>query len=446
MIPSDEDKEICAEVQTGTSVCEKNNTQDGHPFADIAEDPASFPDGGWQAWSVVLGAWCAVFPTMGIMNLTGLLEEWLAEYQLRGRSKASISWIFSLWYFLFYLGGIQIGPVFDTHGLKYTLIPGCIGMALSMMVFSVSHEYYQFILGFSILGGLSASAVYTPSAVCITHWFLRRRGLATGIATTAGGVGGIIFTNVFGVLSIRIGFPWTIRILGFMFIASLSISALLLKARLPPSPFSRARIDIGALKESVFTMTSIAVVLAEVGLMIVVTYLPSYAGSHGITGPLSYQLMTIVSATSIVGRVIPGILADKWGRFNVTFVTCTACAILPFALWLTSTNKAGILAFAALFGFWSGPAISLTPVCVAQISRTENYGTRFGTTTAVLGLALLVSIPVAGEILKGQNQGSGVETEYSGLIVFCGATYAGACLFLFLAKGVRIGWRATKIF
>ncbi|PWY92148.1 MFS general substrate transporter [Aspergillus heteromorphus CBS 117.55] len=446
MVLGEEVKEVCAEVQASASIGEESKTRDDHLSGGNTEDPSSFPEGGWEAWSVVLGAWCAVFPTMGIMNLTGLLEEWLADHQLQGRTKASISWIFSLWYFLFYLGGIQIGPIFDTHGLKYTLIPGCIGMSLSMMALSVSNEYYQFVLGFSILGGLSASAVYTPSAVCITHWFLQRRGLATGIATTAGGVGGIIFTNVFGVLSPQIGFPWTIRILGFMFIGSLTISLLFLKARLPPSPFSRARIDIGALKEPVFTMTSASVVLAEVGLMIVVTYLPSYARSHGIRDSLSYQLMTIVSATSIVGRVIPGILADKWGRFNVMFVTCAACAILSFTLWLNSSNMAGILAFAALFGFWSGPAISLTPVCVAQISKTENYGTRFGATTAVLGLALLVSIPVAGEILKEQNRGGASETEYSGLIAFCGAAYAGACLFLFLAKGARVGWRPTKIF
>ncbi|PYI06000.1 monocarboxylate permease [Aspergillus sclerotiicarbonarius CBS 121057] len=439
MEPTVEDNEVCTVVQAA-SHDEKGDSVDN---ADLSP----FPEGGWRAWSVVLGAWCAIFPTMGIMNLNGLLEEWLAEHQLHGQSKASISWIFSLWLFLFYLGGIQIGPIFDAHGLKYTLIPGCIGMSLSMMVFSVSHAYYQFILGFSVLGGLSASAVYTPSAVCITHWFLKRRGLATGIATTGGGVGGIIFTNVFGILSTRIGFPWTIRILGFIFIASLTASVVFLKARLPPSPATGSKIDIRALKEPVFTMTSIAVILAEIGLIVIVTYFPSYAQSHGVTGALSYQLMTIVSATSIVGRVIPGILADLWGRFNVMFVTCAACTILSLGLWFTAgTNQASILAFAALIGFWSGPAISLTPVCVAQISKTEHYGKRFGTTVSLMGVCLLVAIPVAGEILKGQNRGDVNETEYSGLIVFCGVAYAGACLFLFLAKGVSVGWRVSKIF
>ncbi|XRM37418.1 hypothetical protein ABZX51_000895 [Aspergillus tubingensis] len=435
--------DVCTVVQAAPSDNEKSD--DSQTLVD-SEDSSSFPEGGWRAWLVVLGAWCAIFPTMGIMNLYGLLEDWLAEHQLHGYSKASISWIFSLWLFFFYLGGIQIGPIFDAHGVRYLLVPGCIGMTLSMMFLSVSHAYYQFILGFSILGGLSASAVYTPSAACITHWFLKKRGLATGIATTGGGIGGIIFTNVFGILSNNIGFPWTIRILGFIFLASLMVSLLTLEARLPPSPSAGSKIDIRALKEPVFTMTSIAVIFAEIGLIVLVTYYPSYAQSHGITGALSYQLMTIMSATSIFGRVIPGVLADILGRFNVMFGTCAICTILSFGLWFTAGNdRACILAFAALIGFWSGPAISLTPVCVAQISKTESYGKRFGTTIALMAFALLVAIPVAGEILKGQNRGT-VETEYSGLIGFCGAAYAGACLFLFLAKGASVGWRVTKVF
>lgn len=98
--------DVCTVVQAAPSDNEKSD--DTQTLAD-SEDSSSFPEGGWRAWLVVLGAWCAIFPTMGIMNLYGLLEDWLAEHQLHGYSKASISWIFSLWLFFFYLGGIQIG-------------------------------------------------------------------------------------------------------------------------------------------------------------------------------------------------------------------------------------------------------------------------------------------------------------------------------------------------
>jgi hypothetical protein len=69
----------------------------------------SFPDGGWRAWSVVLGSWCAMVPSFGLMNTIGVFEAWLADHQLRGYSKASIGWIFSLYTFFLYLGSVQVG-------------------------------------------------------------------------------------------------------------------------------------------------------------------------------------------------------------------------------------------------------------------------------------------------------------------------------------------------
>jgi hypothetical protein len=53
----------------------------------IIEDPensslgheSEYPDGGWRAWSVVLGSWCAMVPSFGLLNTIGVLEAWLAR-------------------------------------------------------------------------------------------------------------------------------------------------------------------------------------------------------------------------------------------------------------------------------------------------------------------------------------------------------------------------------
>ncbi|KAI9040866.1 MCT family MFS transporter [Aspergillus affinis] len=403
---------------------------------EYAEDLSDYPDGGKHAWLVVFGVWCALFPTFAIMNITGILQEWLEDNQLKDRSTASVSWIFSLYNCLFWLGGIQVGPIFDSYGLKYTFVPGCVGMCAAIMALSVSEEYYQFILGFSILGGLSSSAILTPSLGSINHWYLKRRGLATGIATTSGGIGSILFSALMGELLKKIGFPWTIRVLGFISILFFAVGLVLVRTRLPPNKKSGSTMDLRCLREPVFTVASVAVSFAEVGMMVVITYLPSYASSHGVTGSLSYNLMSIFSATLILGRVIPGLVADHWGRYNVMIVTGSVSMLLVLALWMKAgEDTAAIVTFAAFFGFWSSPAVGLSPVCIAQISRTEDYGKRYGTTTAIFGLAILVSIPIAGEILGAQNPGkSGEETDYSGLVMFCGAAYATSTVLLVVTK------------
>jgi hypothetical protein len=83
----------------------------------IIEDPenssldheSEYPDGGWRAWSVVLGSWCAMVPSFGLLNTIGVLEAWLANDQLNDYSKASIGWIFSLYSFFLYFGSVQVG-------------------------------------------------------------------------------------------------------------------------------------------------------------------------------------------------------------------------------------------------------------------------------------------------------------------------------------------------
>lgn len=75
----------------------------------IEEDTSTYPDGGWRAWGVVLGAWCAMMPCYGLLNSTGVLQTWLENHQLKSYSPSTIGWIFSLYNFFFYLGSAQVG-------------------------------------------------------------------------------------------------------------------------------------------------------------------------------------------------------------------------------------------------------------------------------------------------------------------------------------------------
>lgn len=251
-----------------------------------------------------------------------------------------------------------------------------------------------------------------------------------------------------GELLEKIGFPWMIRILGFISIGFFAAGLMLVRTRLPPNKAAGSTIDLKCLREPVFTVASVAVSFAEIGMMVVITYLPSYASSHGVTGSLSYNLMSIFSATLIFGRVIPGLVADHWGRYNVMIITGSVSMLLVLALWMKAgDDTAAIVTFAALFGFWSSPAVGLSPVCISQISRTEDYGKRYGTTTAIFGIAILIAIPVAGEILGSQNPGmSGEETNYSGLVIFCGAAYATSTVLLIVTKIISVGWSVTRVF
>ena len=73
---------------------------------DIDEN---FPEGGWRAWSVVLGAWCAMIPSMGMLNTIGVLDAWISENQLATLPKSQTAWVVSLYAFFLYIGGSCAG-------------------------------------------------------------------------------------------------------------------------------------------------------------------------------------------------------------------------------------------------------------------------------------------------------------------------------------------------
>jgi hypothetical protein len=68
-----------------------------------------YPEGGLRAWLVVLGAWCAMVPSMGMLNTIGVIDAWIGENQLASLPKSQTAWIVSIYAFLLYLGGSCAG-------------------------------------------------------------------------------------------------------------------------------------------------------------------------------------------------------------------------------------------------------------------------------------------------------------------------------------------------
>jgi len=302
-------------------------------------------------------------------------------------------------------------------------------------------EYYQIFLSFSVLGGLSACTLFTPAISAIGHWFNVRRGYATGIACTAGGIGGVIFPLIILFAAPKIGFPWTIRIIALISAVMCTIACILLKTRIPGNIKSGASIDFRALKDPEYASTVAAVFLVEFAVFIPYTYITSYAVDVGVGDKISYLLIVFLNIGAIPGRFLPGLIADRIGRFNVMVLTSVICAVLTLALWLKAgDNMAAIICYAVFFGFWSGAAISLTPVCISQVCATEDIGKRTGTTFTLSSIGTLTGIPIAGAIQ--QRDGGG----YSGLIVFGGVLYLVAAIAFVLARGVCRGWSLKTIF
>ena len=197
---------------------------------------------------------------------------------------------------------------------------------------------------------------------------------------TGGSIGGIVFPLVYQALIPKIGFPWACRIVGFIQLALVIPGNFLIRCRLKPTRDSKGSIDLVSLLDPIFGLTTLGVFLTEFGIFVPIGYLTSYVIFAGIDSAFAYQILAIFNAGSVFGRWLPNMLADWVGRFNMMIITMMFCSGTVLGLWLpASPDKGMMVALAVLYGFGSGAVLGLTPVCVGQICRTEDYGKRYGT-------------------------------------------------------------------
>lgn len=292
-------------------------------------------------------------------------------------------------------------------------------------------------MAFGVLNGASTSLLFTPSYTAIGHFFRARRGTATGIASTGGGVGAIVFSQLLSHLFPKVGWGWSIRIVGFISLLMVVLCNLSIRRRLPAATNATIHPDFAIFRDRAFLLTTIGVFLLEFGLFIPLAYVSSFALAQGFGEDFAFgTVMSVLNAASVLGRLLPGYWADAIGAFNTNIVCVALTAVGTLAVWLPAGHTvAGVLVFVVIFGFGTGNNISVTPVCVGKLCHTQHYGRYYAACYTVVSIATLVGLPVAGGIISATGGG------YWGLIVFTGLTELLSLLALMAAKGVSVGWK-----
>lgn len=412
------------------------------------DDEVSYPEGGLKAWSVVLGSFLGLVAALGMMNTVGIYHAYIAEHFLQDHTESTISWIFSMYVFLSFFCGLQIGPIFDAHGPRLLVLAGSILLCASNLLLGSCTKYWQFFLVFGVLGGLGTSLIFTPAFAAISHFFLEKRGNATGIAAAGGSLGGVIFPLALQKLLPSVGFPWATRIIGFIHVFCCIGACLLIRSRLPPKAGQSVLPDFRIFRHKSYLLLTIGIFMMEWALFIPIAYLTTFAMSTGAFTPaFSYQLVAIFNAGSCIGRWLPGLLADKLGRFNSMIAALAICSVTSLTLWLpaallkpttpaeATAIKALSIVYAVIFGFASGSNISLTPVCVGQLCETNVYGRYYATCYTIVSFSTLTGIPIAGSILQATGG------QYYGVVIWTAICYIFASACFVWSRALQVGFK-----
>lgn len=375
--------------RTASTVAPSYRSAHRDPVSRVTTDAEgnTYPEGGTQAWLVVFGSFLGLFGALGLVNSIGTLQAYVQTHQLKEYSSGSVGWIFGMYCFLTFFGGVQIGPIFDARGPRLLVLAGSVCEMAMIILLGFCTEYWHFMLVVGVLGGIGASLIFTPAISAIGHFFYEKRGVATGIATTGGSLGGIAFPLILEALFPKVGWAWATRVVALICLVSFALANLLIRSRLPQKPFSKENVlpDFRIFRDTRFAITTASVFFIEWGCFIPISFISSYALDQGFSSHFSYQILAILNVGSFFGRWLPGFFADFLGRFNTLIATVALCVLCNACLWLPAGNNLALLViYALLFGFGSGSNISLTPVCVGQLCKTENYGRYYATAYTIV--------------------------------------------------------------
>jgi MFS family permease len=406
------------------------------PTAAPNASPGAVPNGGLQAWLHVFGASMLFFNTWGILNAFGVFQTYYESGELFTKSSSDISWIGAIQSFIVLTVGFVTGPIYDRGYLRELLLIGSFGVVFGHMMLSICRNYWQVLLTQGFVVGIGAGCLFVPSVAILPTYFNTRIGLAIGLAAAGSSFGGVIYPIVLFNLIDRLGFGWSVRVIGFIAFGTLLVPNAVMKLRVKP-PKARKLVDWSAFLDVPFMLFTITSLIGFMGLYTILFYLSYYAEDQHITDTnMAFYLVPIFNAASCFGRILPNALSDKTGPFNLIAPGSTIVGILIVCMIAVKT-EAAIIVLAILVGFFSGVFIALPPVCFVALTKDKTkIGTRIGMGFGIISLGTLAGGPGGGSIL-----GAADPLNWHGLWIFGGICGVVAGILYLALRVLRSGWK-----
>ncbi|KAJ3981089.1 major facilitator superfamily domain-containing protein [Lentinula detonsa] len=393
-----------------------------HQQKDIsAEQSVDFPDGGLRAWLIVLGTFFSAFASFGYVNAWGVFQTYYEQTMLKGYSPSAIAWIGSVQCALVLFPALVCGRLFDLGIFKLPFLGASILVVACTLLVGQCKQYWQFFLCQGVGIGIGCGMVFGPAMGIIGQWFRKKRGLAMGFAALGSSVGGTVFPIAAQRLIPRLGFSWTMRILGFILMIALVISNITLARRLPPRNVSGGLFNLAAFKDPPFSTYAIAVFTGFLGLYTILTYIDLSALAVGLSPDMAAYLVAIANMSSGLGRIATGIMADRIGALNFIITTTSFAGALSFA-WPFAKTEASLIVITVLYGFMYGSFVSGLLLPVYELEEITNAGQRTGMIMSIGAIGALFGIPISGEIIKA-SKGFEVVGYYAGSTITVSAVF-----------------------
>ena len=354
-------------------------------------------DGGY-GWAVVGAAFVAHFVGFGIIySFTVFFPSILDEF---GQGRGTTSWIVSIAAGLMLATGGVTGKLTDRVGPRRVFLAAAALIGTGMILSSVATSIWHVYLSYGVVLGLGVACAFVPSVATVGQWFVRRRGLAIGIAVAGTGIGSLVLAPLSSALIDAYGWRVAMRIVGIIGFAALLGAAAVVRARVSGS--SRAGAWEIAKGNRIFRLLFLNGAVASYAFWVPFVHIVPYAEDRGISTTSAAAIVSIMGVANTTGRVLMGAIADRVGRPTVMRFSSFALAGALIA-WPFAESWGSLALFGAVYGVFAGGFIALLPALAGDYFGMERLAGITGLLFSGAGIGTVLGAPVTGIIFDARG-------------------------------------------
>jgi OFA family oxalate/formate antiporter-like MFS transporter len=358
--------------------------------------------------------------------------------------EADKSWPYAIACLVFSIMMVPAGRLQDKVGPRLVASIGGVLVGLGMILASMTTSYWGYVIGFGVLAGTGFGFGYASATPPAVKWFpASKTGLIAGLVVSGFGLASVYAAPLSKWLIDTQGVPNTMFGLGVAFLIVVVVLSQLLIV--PPKGYvpggvSRLAASGAAAKKEEFSPGEMLLTIqfyllwfmyacgAGAGLMIIAKL--AKIADHQAGVQLGFVLVAALAVGNGGGRVLAGILSDKFGRQQ----TMCGCFVVQAALMLllTTVGKESSLAavpamavLSALIGANYGANLSLFPSITKDYYGLKNFGVNYGLVFTAWGIGGFVLSMLAGALFDQHQNFTYACYIASGLLILAaGTTFA----------------------
>lgn len=361
-------------------------------FRQTGPQPADGPDSRYAWWRLLVSLAIATVGGVGLWSTVVVLPTIEAEFGV-DRGGASLPYTATM--IGFAIGGVLMGRLADRLGIVLPLAIGSVMLGGGYIAAAHVTAYWQFVAIQAVMVGmLGSAATFGPLIADVTHWFLKRRGIATAVVASGSYLAGAIWPPALGYVTETYGWREAHLAMGVVCLVTLLPLLLLLRRPTPihsgSTPVStrppvRAPLPAPVLQALlVFAGIACCVAMAMPQVHIV-----AYCGDLGYGPARGAEMLSLMLSLGIVSRLASGFIADRIGGLG-TLILGSALQCLALIFYIPFDGLTSLYIVSALFGLSQGGIIPSYALIVREYFPAREAGARVSLVlmATIVGMAL----------------------------------------------------------